>query len=101
MKIRYSRSRTLLSALLAGVTMVNLSATLSEPFYEIPVVGLDAVPVKLPEVESETPIVVRICPEFRFRGRDFNGYRENNNIYFSKEKGMNCTPGGGGAGGGF
>lgn len=53
---------------------------------------LDEIPVDLPTVESETPIMIRLCPEWE-SGKE---YFDDGQIYFSKEKAMNCTPGGGG-----
>jgi hypothetical protein len=89
MEIRFSRFRTFLLTLSLGFAAVSIWVRLSEYFEEIP--------VDLPTVESETPILIRLCPERDAR----QGYYEKGHIYFSKEKAINCTPGGGGAGGGF
>ncbi len=53
---------------------------------------LDEIPVDLPTVESETPIMIRLCPAWE-SGKE---YFDDGRIYFSEEKAMNCTPGGGG-----
>lgn len=60
---------------------------------------LDEIPVDVPKVDSDTPIIIRLCPEFEL-GKRSKFYLEHGNIYFSKEKAINCTPGGGGGGGG-
>ena len=65
----------------------------------------DEVPVVLPDVRSDSPIIIRVCPEIQGRegyGRSWNvysekGYQEHGKLYFNEEKAMNCTPGGGGA----
>jgi len=52
----------------------------------------DEIPVNLPEVKSDSPIIIRVCPEWE----PGKGYLEGGQLYFSKEMAMNCTPGGGG-----
>ena len=79
MPLKYSRSRTLLFTFTLGLAAVNLLAR------------FDEIPVEVPEVESETPLIIRLCPE---PGR---AYVDNGYPYFSKEKAMNCQQGGGGA----
>lgn len=92
MKIRYSRFRTLLLTFALGVAIVSIYARVSE--------YLEEIPVNLPKVESDTPIIIRICPERLDNGKIIKGYQENGKLYFSKEKALNCTPGGGGGSGG-
>jgi hypothetical protein len=58
---------------------------------------LGQIPINLPNVESGTPIIIRICPEELPDGKIKNGYWENGYLYFSKEKAINCSTGGGGA----
>lgn len=89
MKIRYSRFRTLLLTFALGVAIVSIYARLSE--------HLEEIPVNLPKVESDTPIIIRLCPELFTNGKRNKVYEENGLRYFSKEKAVNCTPGGGGA----
>ena len=43
------------------------------------------IPVSLPEIESESPVIIRVCPESG-KGVVVNGY-----VYFDREKGINCT----------
>jgi hypothetical protein len=57
---------------------------------------LEEIPVKVPVVESATPIIIRLCPDLESR----KFYKENGYVYFNKEKGVNCNIGSGGAGGG-
>lgn len=63
--------------------MVNIYLSVSE--------YLEEIPVDLPQTESESPIIIRVCPDWQ-SGR---GNLENGDVYFSKEKATNCTPGGG------
>lgn len=86
MKIRYSRFRTLLLTFSIGLAMVSIFARLSG--------YLDEIPVKTPQIESDTPIIIRLCPEFPSEKRN-KLYRENGHIYFSKEKAIDCFQGGG------
>lgn len=86
MKIRYSRFRILLLTFTLGIAIVSIYARLSG--------YLDEVPVNLPEVESNTPIIIRICPEFPSEKRN-KLYREDGHIYFSKEKAIDCFQSGG------
>ena len=79
MMLRLSRLRTLLITFMLGLSAVRLVGYFEE------------IPVKVPAIESTTPIIIRLCPEFGSR----RGYLEDGYLYFSKEKGMNCTPGGG------
>jgi hypothetical protein len=55
-------------------------------------IEIPEVEIKIPEVESNTPIIIRVCPEPE-SGKYF---LENGWLYFSKEKAINCTHGGGG-----
>lgn len=88
MAIKYSRLRTFLFTFTLGLTIVSFYTRLSEYLKEIP--------VNMPKVESETPIIIRICPEISINGKGIF-YQENGYIYFSKEKAINCvTEGGGG-----
>jgi hypothetical protein len=50
----------------------------------------EEIPVNVPQVQSNSPIIIKLCPE---TGKS---YVEDGNIYFNKEKEINCTPGGGG-----
>ena len=90
MEVRYSGIRTLLFTFLLGVAIVSVSERLVAYWNDIP--------DHLPEVESGIPIIIRLCPE-SLPGNRVRGYREDGNIYFSKQKAMNCTPGGGGGSG--
>ena len=89
--MKYSRLRTLLFTFALGLATVNFYASVSEYFKEIP--------VNLPKVETETPIIIRLCPEPFVEGKRNKQYVENGNLYFSKEKALDCTPGGGGGAG--
>jgi hypothetical protein len=90
MKIRFSRFRTFLLTLTLGFAAVSVWTRLAA--------YLEEVPVDAPKVESEAPIMIRVCRE----PGSAKEYRENGYQYFSKEKSVNCTTGGGGgAGGGF
>jgi hypothetical protein len=71
-----------------GIASVNFYGNLSATS--------DQVPIKLPQIESTSPIIMRLCPDMG-TGKF---YLENGNLYFNKEKGIDCTPGGGGSGGG-
>ncbi len=57
----------------------------------------EGIPVKVPIVRSETPIIIRLCPNWLTD----KGYVENGWLYFSKEKVMKCNPGDSGASGGL
>jgi hypothetical protein len=74
MKIRFSRFRTFLFTFTLGYMVVGSG-------------HLNEVPVPVPEVESDTPIIIRLCPD----EESGQGYQENGNLYFSKEKIMNCV----------
>ncbi len=89
MKIRYSRFRTLLLTFTLGLAIVSIYARLSEYSEEIP--------VNVPKVESDTPIIIRLCPELSNGEKRNKFYQEDGYIYFSKEKAINCSQGGGGA----
>lgn len=92
MQIRCSRFRTFTFTFALGIAIVSSYSRLADYW--------DEIPVQLPDIESETPIIIRICPE-RLPGNRVRGYGENGNIYFSKEKALNCTAGGGGSGNGW
>jgi hypothetical protein len=81
MKIRFSRLRTFLLTFILGLTVAASFDTGRH----------DDVPVNVPEVESTTPIIIRLCPEWETT----KGYWEDGNLYFSTEKAMNCAAGGG------
>jgi hypothetical protein len=57
-----------------------------------------------PCFESDPPIIIRLCPKVELRKEhdgslnlySEKGYQENGYLYFSKERAMNCTMGGGG-----
>jgi hypothetical protein len=87
MKIKYSRFRTLLFTFTLGLAMVSIYARLSG--------YLSEVPVNIPQIESATPIIIRLCPELT-EGKRNKFYREDGDIYFSKEKAIKYTPSGGG-----
>ena len=84
MKVRYSRFRTFLFTFTLGLAVVSIYLRLSG--------SLDEIPVKVPEVDSDTPIIIRLCPELE----SGKFYFEDGKIYFSKERAMNCVQGGGG-----
>ncbi len=84
MKIKFSRFRILLLTFILGLTTVSVYTTLSGQSEEIP--------VDVPKVESDTPIIIRLCPdETLTNGKKSKGYWENGYLYFSKEKAINCT----------
>jgi hypothetical protein len=87
--MKYSRFRTFLLTFTFGLAVVGLHAKLAD--------YLGQIPVNLPQVESDTPIIIRICPEELPDGKSKKGYWENGYLYFSKEKAINCIQGGGGA----
>ena len=88
MKIKFSRFRILLLTFALGLTVFNIYTTLSERSEEIP--------VSMPKVESDTPIIIRICPDKTpTNGQKSKGYWENGYLYFSKEKAIDCSRGGG------
>ena len=90
MKIKFSRFRILLLTFTLGLAVVNIYMTQSGQSEEIP--------VDVPKVESNTPIIIRVCPdETPTNGQKSKGYWENGYLYFSKEKAINCSQGGGGA----
>ena len=89
MRIRYSRFRTLIFTFTLAIAVVSVYTRMVDYW--------DEVPVNLPEVESETPIIIRLCPE-SLPGNRVRGYQENGHLYFSQEKAMNCAPGDSGAG---
>jgi hypothetical protein len=80
MSLRYSRLRTLVFTVMLGLAAVRVWDY------------FDDVYVNVPKVESDTPIIIRICPEWE-TGK---GYVEAGDLYFSQEKAIECTPGGGG-----
>ena len=91
MEIRYSRSRTFLFTFTLGLAILSIYARLSG--------YIDEIPVDVPKVDSDTPIIIRLCPDLGpAKGNKF--YLENGYVYFSKEKAVNCVLGGGGASGG-
>jgi hypothetical protein len=83
MKIRFSRFRTLLLTFTLGLAIVSIYVRLSE--------NLEEIPVNVPKVESDTPIIIRLCPEIMSNGQRNKVYQENGYIYFNKEKAINCT----------
>jgi len=87
MEIRYSRSRTFLFTFTLGLAILSIYTRVSG--------YLDEIPIDVPKVDSDMPIIIRLCPDLDpVKKNKF--YREGDWIYFSKEKAMNCTPGGGG-----
>ena len=88
MKIRFSRFRTFLLTLTLGFAAISVWTRLSA--------YLEEIPVDLPKVESAAPIMIRLCRE----PGSGTEYFENGQIYFGKEKAMNCNLGGGGGAGG-
>lgn len=89
--MRYSRFRTLLFTFTLGLAIVSIYARISE--------YLQQIPVNVPKVESGTPIIIRVCPDLSAPGKRNNFYQEKGYIYFSKEKAINCSQGGGSGGG--
>lgn len=81
--MKYSRFRTLLFTFTLGLATANIYAGLSE--------YLKVIPVNLPKVESESPIIIRVCHESFAYGKKDKHYYENGYIYFSQEKAMNCA----------
>lgn len=80
--MKYSRLRTLLFTFALGLATVNFYASVSEYFKEIS--------VNLPKVETETPIIIRVCHEPFAKGKKDKNYHENGYVYFSKQKTINC-----------
>lgn len=80
--MKYSRFRTLLFTFILGLATANIYASLFEYSKEIP--------VNVPKIESDTPIITRLCPEPFVYGKKDKHYYENGHIYFSKEKAINC-----------
>lgn len=56
MKIRYSRFRTFLLAFTFAMAVISIYGRLAGYF--------DEIPVDLPQVESDTPFIIKVCPEF-------------------------------------
>jgi hypothetical protein len=90
--MKYSRLRTFLLTFTFGIAVVSIYPRLAG--------YLDEIPVNLPEVESKTPIIIRVCPEDLPDGKSNKGYWEDGYLYFSKEKAINCSQDGGGGGSG-
>ena len=88
MNIRFSRFRTFLLTLTLGFAAISIHARLSG--------YLEDVPVDVPKVRTDAPIMVRLCREPGSRKE----YHDNGHLYFSKEKAVNCNLGGGGGAGG-
>ena len=91
MKIRYSRSRTFLFTFTLGLAILSI--------YTRSAGYLDEIPVNVPKVDSDTPIIIRLCPDLDPVGAN-KFYLDNGRIYFSKEKAVNCVLDMGSAGGG-
>jgi hypothetical protein len=91
MKMKVSRARTLLLILLLGLAATWSIESFSTSSREIKI-EIPEVEIKVPEVESEPPIIIRLCPDLE-TGKYF---LDNGNVYFSREKAIDCTPGGGG-----
>ena len=91
--IKFSCLRTLLVTLLFGLVLTHVHSAVFN--YS------DEVPVNLPEVECEAPIIIRVCPEMTSEdGKHVTtkkGFIENGGVYFSNEEAMDCLPGGGSA----
>lgn len=86
MKIKYSRFRIFLFTFTLGLSILNIYARLSG--------YLEEIPVNVPKIESDTPIIIVLCPELPAKRNKI--YEINGNMYFSKEKAINCLIGGGG-----
>lgn len=86
--MRYSRFRTLLFTFTLGLAIVSIHLRLSG--------FLEEIPINAPKVESDTPIIIRVCPEPLTRKEMNKIYQERDSTYFSRVKGINCYPGGGG-----
>ncbi len=83
--MKYSLFRTFLLTFIFGIAVVSFYARLTGYLNEIP--------INLPKVQSDTPIIIRLCPDEKSN----KGYWEGGYLYFSKEKAINCSQGGGGA----
>ena len=82
MKIRYSRTRTFLFTFTLGLAILSIYTRVSG--------YLDEIPIDVPKVDSDTPIIIRLCPDLDpAKGNKF--YLEDGKAYFSKEKAMNCV----------
>lgn len=86
--MKCSRFRTLLFTFTLGLAIADI--------YERPSEYLQEIPVNVPKIQSDTPIIIRLCPELSTPVIINKFYHENGHIYFDKEKGIDCTPGGGG-----
>ena len=73
--------------LVFGLTAISIYTKLAD--------YLEEGPVKVPEVQSDGPIMIRVCRE---RGSS-KEYYEKGHLYFSKEKAVRCNLGGGGGSG--
>lgn len=76
MKIRFSRLRIFLFTFTLGLAAASVSNWYLQEVY-----------VRVPEVKSDTPIIIRLCPDEALG----KGYWEDGYIYFSKEKAVNCV----------
>ncbi len=56
--------------------------------------------VDLPQVISDTPITIRVCPEPLSKEAEEKFYREHGYIPVRQTSGINCNQGGGGGSGG-
>ncbi len=84
MKVRFSRFRTFLLTFTFGLASFSAYMRLADYFEEIP--------VDLPQVNSDSPIIIRVCPDWRSSRK---GYEEEGSDFFEE---INCIPGGGGGG---
>lgn len=84
MKIRFSRLRTFLLTLSFGFAAISVCARLSG--------YLEEVHVDVPKVQSDTPIMIRLCGEWGSRER----YSYAGNTNSRREKPLDCYVGGGG-----
>jgi hypothetical protein len=56
--------------------------------------------VEMPEVVSESPIIIRVCPEPMTDEEAKEFYREHGYHFIRQTNGINCNAGGGGGSGG-
>lgn len=85
--MKHSRFRTLLFTFTLGLAIAGIYARLSG--------YLEEIRIDTPRIESDTPIIIRVCPEPLTREEKDRLYKKYNGKYFSKSKDINCNSGGG------